>query len=51
MNNRRLKILVVDDTKSNIEVLEGILSAEYDVYVALNGEKAVELTPKIGVPP
>ena len=22
-------------------------SAEYDVYVALNGEKAVELTPKI----
>ncbi len=47
MNNQRLKILVVDDTKSNIEVLEGILSAEYDVYVALNGEKAVELTPKI----
>ncbi|HHX15934.1 MAG TPA: response regulator [Fibrobacter sp.] len=47
MTKERLKILVVDDTKSNIEVLEGILSSEYDVYVALNGEKALELVPKI----
>jgi putative two-component system response regulator len=47
MSKTRFKILVVDDTKSNIEVLEGILSSEYDVFVALNGEKAIELTPKI----
>jgi len=42
-----LKILVVDDTKTNIEVLEGILSKDYDVCVALNGKKAIELTEKI----
>ena len=34
MSKTRFKILVVDDTKSNIEVLEGILSSEYDVFVA-----------------
>lgn len=43
----RLKILVVDDTKTNIEVLEGILSPSYDIYVALNGVKALELVHKI----
>ena len=42
-----MKILVVDDTKTNIEVLEGILSKDYDVCVALNGKKAIELTEKI----
>ena len=47
MERSRLKILVVDDTKTNIEVLEGILSNEYDVCVALNGKKALELTEKI----
>ena len=34
MEQARLKILVVDDTKTNIEVLEGILSNDYDVCVA-----------------
>ena len=47
MERTRLKILVVDDTKTNIEVLEGILSHDYDVCVALNGKKAIELTEKI----
>ena len=47
MEKVRLKILVVDDTKTNIEVLEGILSNDYDVCVALNGKKAIELTEKI----
>ncbi|MBQ2559136.1 MAG: response regulator [Fibrobacter sp.] len=47
MERIRLKILVVDDTKTNIEVLEGILSKDYDVCVALNGKKAIELTEKI----
>ncbi len=47
MDRSRLKILVVDDTKTNIEVLEGILSKDYDVCVALNGKKAIELTEKI----
>lgn len=43
----RAKILVVDDTKTNIEVLEGILSNDYDMYVALNGKKAIMLTEKV----
>ena len=47
MERSRLKILVVDDTKTNIDVLEGILSNDYDVCVALNGKKAIELTEKI----
>lgn len=47
MAQPRLKILVVDDTKTNVEVLEGILSKDYDVCVALNGKKAIELTEKI----
>ena len=42
-----MKILVVDDTKTNIEVLEGILSSDYEMSVALNGTKAIELTEKI----
>ena len=47
MDRSRLKILVVDDTKTNIDVLEGILSNDYEVCVALNGKKAIELTEKI----
>lgn len=43
----RAKILVVDDTKTNIEVLEGILSNDYDMYVALNGKKALMLAEKV----
>ncbi len=43
----RPKILVVDDTKTNIEVLEGILSPDYEIYVALNGVKALSLIQKI----
>ena len=34
MEQPRAKILIVDDTKTNIEILEGVLSAHYDVYVA-----------------
>ena len=47
MDRSRLKILVVDDTKTNIDVLEGILSNDYEVCVALNGKKAIELTERI----
>lgn len=47
MEQKRAKILVVDDTKTNIEVLEGVLSTQYDVFVALNGKKALFLAEKI----
>ena len=47
MLSNRARILVVDDTKTNIEILEGILAPYYDIFVALNGAKALELIPKI----
>ncbi|MCQ2100022.1 putative two-component system response regulator [Fibrobacter sp. UWH9] len=47
MERARAKILVIDDTKTNIEVLEGILSNDYDIFVALNGKKALVLTEKV----
>ena len=47
MDKPRAKILVIDDTKTNIDVLDGILSMDYDIYVALNGEKGIMLTDKI----
>lgn len=38
------QILVVDDTKPNIEVLEGALAKEnYGIHVALSGKRALEL--------
>ena len=36
-------VLVVDDTAENIDILVGILAAEYKVKVAINGHKALEL--------
>lgn len=47
MEQPRAKILVVDDTKTNIDVLEGALSPFYDVIVAMNGQKAVKLALKV----
>ncbi len=41
------RLLIVDDTQANLEVLLGILSAEYDVRVALDGEKALKLVGRI----
>jgi adenylate cyclase len=37
------RILVVDDTPENVDVLAGVLSPHYQVKVALNGEKALRL--------
>jgi PAS domain S-box-containing protein len=42
-----MKILVVDDTPANIDVLRGILSEEgFDLSIALNGETALTLVEK-----
>ena len=42
-----MKILVVDDTTANIDVLRGILSGEgYEIYFAMNGETALNLVGK-----
>lgn len=42
----RPKILIVDDEKLNIELLEDILSLDYDVESALNGNEALECIRK-----
>jgi putative two-component system response regulator len=40
---RRQSILVVDDTPENIDVLKGILSREYTIRAATNGELALRI--------
>jgi len=37
------KILIVDDTPSNIDLLIEILGQEYDLFVASDGESAIEI--------
>lgn len=37
------KILVVDDTKTNINILVELLAEQYDVVVALNGKSALDI--------
>lgn len=39
-------ILVVDDTPDNIDILVGILASDYQVKVAINGQKALALAAK-----
>jgi len=36
-------ILIVDDTPENLDVLRGILEAEYDVKIAINGNIALKI--------
>jgi len=38
---RKSKILVVDDEQMNVELMEGILSKEYDVVTAMSGTEAL----------
>ena len=42
MNESKHTILVVDDTPENIDVLRGILSSEYRIKAATDGEKALK---------
>ena len=37
------KILIVDDTPANIDVLGGILAREYDISVAISGHMALDI--------
>lgn len=43
-------ILVVDDTPENIQVLTGVLSTEFRVKAALDGERALEIAAAIPSP-
>jgi putative two-component system response regulator len=37
------KILIVDDTETNIDILVSTLAEEYELYVSLNGVEALEI--------
>ena len=37
------KILVVDDTADNIQILNELLGSKYDVLCAIDGEFAIEV--------
>ncbi len=38
---KKSRVLVVDDEKLNVEILEGILSEKYEVVTAYNGNEAL----------
>ncbi|MBN2322498.1 MAG: hybrid sensor histidine kinase/response regulator [Spirochaetes bacterium] len=40
---KKASVLVVDDNETNIDILMGILGDEYEVSVALDGERALEV--------
>lgn len=42
MKNLKKTILIVDDTKTNIDILLNLLGERYDIVVALDGESALE---------
>ncbi len=43
VDDKRFRVLVVDDTPENVDVLAGILTDHFRVSVALNGEKALKI--------
>ncbi len=43
LGSEKYTVLVVDDTPSNIDVISGVLSKEYNVKAATNGMKALSL--------
>lgn len=43
MSEQKKRILVVDDDKTNINLLGSVLAERYDVSIALNGEQALKL--------
>ncbi len=46
----KLRVLVVDDTPENVDVLAGILKDDYQVSVALNGAKALQIARSANPP-
>ena len=43
LNNRRQKILIVDDTLANIEILHKILQGDYEIFFAKSGADGVRI--------
>ncbi|NOQ34957.1 MAG: diguanylate cyclase [Methylococcaceae bacterium] len=46
MNNKKPRILVVDDDPTSINILANILQESYDMSIALNGEQALRVVKK-----
>ncbi len=42
-NAQKRKILLIDDSSNNIELLFDMLSDEYEIFFATNGPKGIEL--------
>lgn len=40
---QRQTILIVDDIPENIDVLVGVLKMDYNLKIAINGEKALKI--------
>ncbi|MEA1987638.1 MAG: response regulator [Pseudomonadota bacterium] len=45
----RQKLLLVDDTKTNIDILINLLKEHYDLVPALSGQKALSILEKVEV--
>lgn len=43
MTQKRLKILIIDNENDNVEMLEAILSSDYEVIKAYSGYKGLEI--------
>jgi len=50
VNERKQKILIVDDTPLNIKILGEVLRDDYTIMVATNGVKALQLANSDAAP-
>jgi len=50
MTDMKPVVLAVDDTPSNLDLLNAVLSEDYKVKAAINGEKALELAVREPIP-
>lgn len=46
MDNKRGRVLIVDDNQQNLEILTELLDEDYDLAVAASGEEAVTVVLK-----
>lgn len=47
LNSKIFKVLIVDDSAVNLDILYNALKDKYKVYAALNGKRALEISKKI----
>ena len=50
LDTRKERILIVDDTPANIDVLGAILTEEYEISVAVNGPMALDILSTVSLP-